>query len=874
MAASYTTNSGLARFATLRQLLVRIALGFIILSTSFQYIHRVRHDRYKCRSLLHSGSWATSPDANRPFLRWAPDDGTLYEYSRDDTKSCLGGRRIVFVGDSWMRQLFWAAGTHLDHLKQELAILDFHLSEEKERNLVLEAEGLRLEFIWDPWLNSTAVERELARLKPVSGRNDKKHPEAWNDAPALLVVGTPGLWATRHGGPAYMDIFRAGVDPLYPYMNGDLDPPSAAWPASQRHSFDSIPNQLVVVPAPTPHYKQLTPSRKQTMTPEKFRAMNSYLRSFPGSAQSHIPWVFNQMMEGNERAYNENGIHVAKDVRERALNVLLNVRCNAGLNPSVEGVSSLSCRATEWPTLVQSVIVIVGIVATPLALIKTSSATPTVASTYKTVAPLSLGALLCYMTEKTHLFISMNRVWDSTQFIWKLVAFVVLSFATSTPRHTPIRPSPKAQPAMPREYSDELKGLLQVVILLYGQYDGDSSLGAYKVFRITVGAYIFLSSYGHATYFLTTKDYSFRRVATVLLRLNLLSCILTFTVSTPWTAYYFAPIISFWFLVTYGVLATQKPSNESVPVLFLKLMAGAVITNLLILQSGPIEILVNVANTILRSSWDGGKIARELAFDSMTPFIGIFSAGLTHRATQLRNHAAPAPGTPRPNLLSETLDDMIAAIAGRESSRFGTGQLAKKIFTVVVAFILALLSFIFSNVVMRYRDTTEVCHPLISWVPILAAVYLRGTRKGSYLAFPAFLGKIALELYLLQNHLWLVNNGTHILGVWPRSHPASFLSQGMYYFQRAFITVTFIWIAAKCHDAIRSGVGLVLGTPDVDVEDAEALDADLLESKGAEVKLLKAQIKEHQGTPWKGDVRARVGVFLGVLWVANLLYSF
>ncbi|PKS12694.1 hypothetical protein jhhlp_000902 [Lomentospora prolificans] len=867
-AASYTTDFGLGRFSTLRQLLIRIALGFIFLSTSFQYIHRVRHDRYKCKSLLHSGSWAPSPDANRPFLRWAPDDGTLHEYTRDDTVSCLRGRRIVFVGDSWMRQLFWAASTHLDHFKQELATLDFHLSGEKGRNLALEAEGVRLEFIWDPWLNSTGVARELARFKPVMEGNEKKHPDASIDIPALLVVGAPGLWATRHGGKAYMDIFRTGVDPLLPHMKVDLDPSLASWPAARRHSFQSIPNQLVVVPVPTLQYNRLTPSRKQTMTPEKIRSMNNYLRTFPANAQSHMPWAFNQMIESHEDAYNVNGIHVAKDVRERAFNLLLNVRCNAGLDPSGEGVSSLACRATEWPTLIQCAIVLVGIVATPLAFIKAHTKTPAIAS----VAPVSLGALLCYMTEKTHIFTSMNRAWDSTQFTWKLIAFVLLSFVTLTPRHSPIRPSPKPQPAMPREYSDELKGLLQVVILLYGQYDGNSSLSAYKVFRITVASYIFLSSYGHATYFLTTKDYSFRRIAAVLLRFNLLSCILAFTVSTPWTAYYFAPLISFWFLVTYTILAVHKASNDNIPILFLKIVGAAAVGNLLILHSDLIEQVISVANLILRSSWSGGKMARELAFDSITPFIAILSASLAHRATQLRDHSAPASGTPGPNIFAEFLDDVISAIAGHESSRFGAGQLAKTIFTAIAVFILALLTFIFSDTVMRYRDTTELCHPLISWIPILAAVYLRGTRKGGYLAFPAFLGKIALELYLLQNHLWLVDSGTHILGVWPRDDRASFLSQGIYYFQRAFITVAFVWVANECHHATRSAVNLILGTP-ADAEHAETLDADLLESKGAEVKLLKAHLQDRQGANWTSDARVRVGIFLGALWVAHLFYG-
>lgn len=835
----------------------------------------VRDDDYKCKSLFHSGSWGTSSNTNRPFLQWIPNDGTVHEYTRDDTVSCLRGRRIVFVGDSWIRQLFWAASTHLDHFKQEVATLDFHLSSEKERNLALEAEGVRLEFIWDPWLNSTNLARELARFTPVAENDEKRHPNAAIDAPALLVVGTPGMWAMRHGGAESMNTFRAGVDSLLPFLKSDLDPYANGMYGAQHQPFEAIPNQLIVVPVPIPYYKRLTPARKQTMTPEKVVAMNDYLAKLPSSVQSHIPWVFTHMIDGQPDAYNVNGIHVTKDVREKAFNLLINARCNAGLSPRVEGVRSLACRAAESSTLIQSVIVLVGIVATPLAWFKSRGETPAVASIYGAVAPLSLAALLCWMTEKTTIFTKNLRDWDPAQFAFQIVAFAAISFITLTNRQDTGRPTSKAPPAIPREYSDELKGLLQVVIIWCGQYDAVSNLGVFKLFRIAIAAYIFLSAYGHTTYLLSTSDYSFHRIATVLLRFNLLSCVLVFTTSAPWTTYHFTAVVSFWFLVTYAVLAVHKPANGNIPALFLKLIASAIVVNLVILRSGLVETLVNIANAILRSSWDGGKLSRELAVDSITPFIAILSAALTHRAAQLRTHEAPVPSDLKPSLLSEFLDDVISAIAGHESPRFGAGQLAKSIFTAFAALILAIMAFVFSNVVIRYHDTAELCHPLLSWIPIVAAVYLRGTCQGPYLAFPAFLGKIALEVYLLQNHLWLVGGGTDILRLWPRRTDPSILYLGIYYVQRIFITIAFLWIAAKCHDATRAAVDLIVGGDAAEQQDLEALDADLLESKGAEVKLLKAQIQDHDlnVNQWAQDPKWRFGVFLGVLWVANLLYD-
>lgn len=70
-------------------------------------------DPYRCKALLHDGTWLDQPDENGdrdPFEHWQPQGCMMHEYDNDDIKDCMEGRHMVFFGDSTTRQIFWAMG--------------------------------------------------------------------------------------------------------------------------------------------------------------------------------------------------------------------------------------------------------------------------------------------------------------------------------------------------------------------------------------------------------------------------------------------------------------------------------------------------------------------------------------------------------------------------------------------------------------------------------------------------------------------------------------------------------------------------------------------------------------------------------------------
>ena len=803
----------------------------------------VRLDPYKCRSILHGGSWSSN-DPNRPYRRWSPDDCRLHEQSGGEVSDCLAGRRIVFVGDSWMRQLYWATAARLDHTKQEIAVLDFYLEEDKQRDLSFNKDGVYVEFIWDPWLNSTAFTDQLDKFRKVP-ESVSFGTEA-KISPGLLVVGSPGLWAARHGGDSYTELFRNGVDKLLPYMKDDLDTVQMSHTKGTGRATEWLPNQLFVVPVPVPNYKRLTRARRETITPDKITAMNDYLRRWPASAQTHMPWVFNKMFEGDPGAYSEDGIHVARDIRERAVSVLLNERCNPGLKPDLQRTTSLGCISYERPGVVQLCLLIASVAIAALVLVKREDTAMTAA--IEALAPMGFAAVLSYLAERTHIFIKSDRLQSGVALPLLLMGFVVASVA-SLRRFSG---EAVAQCFMPREHTNEWKGFLQALILLLNFFDASSSLAGHKLLRLAVGTYIFLSCYGHATYFLTTGDYSFRRVGRVLLRLNLLNGLITFAVNSSYTTYYFTPLISICFLATYAILAFRRQDNDNIGILLGKVAASALVVNVVVFPIGLVKHAINLTNTLSRSSWDSWKMNQELTKDRLIPFVGILAACVAHHAGRLRSDTAK----PAEDRASTIINGLILKVS---DARLQVGKFQLGLFQALNLGVLVSLSVTLSDLLVRSKETYNALHPFLSPLLILPATSLRSSApfRSTYLALPASLGSIALETYILHHHTWLSSRGTTLLSLWaPSANP---LGAVFFYTQRVLMTILFFWLASAVHEATRGAVGLLLG-PDPAPEEERAERGEKRLKIGGKISF------------W-GDFRGRVLGVVVLVWLGNLLYG-
>lgn len=288
-------------------------------------------DPYGCGALLNRGHWLDPPESTQlaqPFQNWQPPGCMMHKYEGIDISTCLEYRNMVFIGDSTIRNIFWATATKLD----KKAVDEARQITEKHIDLSFTRAHVTIEFIWDPFLNSSKLQQHLA-----SHRNNwelGKQEINGNVTSAILVVGG-GLWHVRARQDEFTSLrnFKASIENVMSSMAlRDSRAPSSR--SSKENQARPVSNNLVVIaPVQTPLYESLSPLVKAEgrTTPARIDPLNDYLREISTYRGATVAWSYALMTQNEEAAYREDGIHVVDAVAHQKADVLLNMRCNAEL---------------------------------------------------------------------------------------------------------------------------------------------------------------------------------------------------------------------------------------------------------------------------------------------------------------------------------------------------------------------------------------------------------------------------------------------------------------------------------------------------------------------------------------------------------------
>ncbi|KDN66461.1 putative Cas1p-like protein [Colletotrichum sublineola] len=804
--------------------------------------------------------------------------------SRDDISSCFRDRHLVIVGDSTMRQIYFAAMTRLDHHVAEKAILDFAVSVDKHRDLSKEVEGVKLKFIWDPWLNSTGLLNQLVRFRERPGSVDYERlvRQEGRDSPALIVVGTPGLWAARQGGGRYLELFREGINVLMPYLQKSIDALMVLPDSKSPSAFDELSNHVLVAPVPIPAYDKLTSSRARAITPKRIGAMNWNLEHLEQSEQSHIAWSYHTMTGGYDSAVLEDGIHAVDIVAERKLDVVLNAHCNAGLIR--QGYANQITCCVPYPPLgrVQLLLLCLNIMTLPILFLSRqqdafrSSRTSRVMDTLTAVATLLVVAVYCLVADRTHVLAKQDKQFDVPDFIAPLIGLAVLA-ALSLRSRAPILTSTRGLTTtsfLSREQTDEWRGWMLVFVLMYNYHAASESLAMYKVHKFLVATFIFLFTYGHTMYFLRTEDYSLRRVAYVSCRLNLLTCILAFTMSSEWIIYT-APLMTFWFGVTYASLACYKKANSNPMVFFLKIVVFATCTVYLVQSTRAPERLMSMLKATCGIYWDLSILRAHFELDRFIPWFGILTAAATHRVSVLRRRQHGINARALFERTNNALDRALLEIVYPERDAIPVKPI---MILFAFAYLAVFIILAFVAEVYRNNDSYSTYHPYTSPWFVLSAIIARNSfRFLRELRVPlaAALGQMSLELYVLHHHIWLASDGAGVLRIGSRSHVPRAA-------EVIIIAVVFLWASSKCHRSTLNIVSGLTGTHKREPTKDDSLGMTLpvvkdhrrspvpWQKAAAAEKAAEGEIAEITSVS-PSSLRLRIVGLLAMLWFGNMM---
>ncbi|KAF7995354.1 hypothetical protein HCN44_006461 [Aphidius gifuensis] len=344
-----------------------------------------------------------------------------------------------------------------------------------------------------------------------------------------------------------------------------------------------------------------------------------------------------------------------------------------------------------------------------------------------------------YLCDRTNFFMKENKYYSEFSF-WLPLGYILalgLFFTEDCER------GPRA---LNREQTDEWRGLMQAVVLIYHVTGAKNVLPIYMHIRLINSAYLFLSGYGHFCYFWQTGDVSLIRFARVLFRLNLLTVCLCFSMNRPYQFYHFVPLVSFWFLIVF-ILAWLPPrvysgsiveygSARALLYLSLKLLSLVFIITIFYMSevffekvfvTRPWKALFVTTDDDISEWWSRWRVDRY----SVTYGVA-FGAGL---------------------LILQRIDHI-------------PGSILAPFFAII-----SLAAYTIFTLICVSAAECEEIHSYIVFVPIVGYIVLRNSTlalRGKYSVLLAGLGRISLETIVSQGHVWLAADSHGVLVLLPR----------------------------------------------------------------------------------------------------------